>query len=472
MFPESFPTSGWNCGRSEASGRQPAMSDNPFLEPDDSERTVIRPIPGGRRPAVAQVQDPPPRPQTGDAAMRTAPGEGAETVAMGVNPLVAAAAPLLQLMARLPNTINNPDPGELRERAVRAMHTFERHVRDLALPRELLAPAHYALCASLDDVVLNTPWGSTGVWDANSLISIFHKEVRSGERFFQLLGQMRQNPGLYLPVIELMYLCMSIGFQGQYRLSPRGPAELDRLREETYAVIVRQRQAPEPDLSPHWQGLAAPYRGARATVPVWVAASVALAILAGLFVWFSTTLNAASDALFARMQAVPPAQMPEIARVAPVRPPPPAPEPVTVDRLCAVLEPEVKQGLVTVICKPPNPLVRLNNRGMFASGSATIDPRFVPLLSRVGAALKDEPGTIEVVGYTDNRPIKTVQFPSNFHLSAARAQAARALLARAIGDPARVSAEGRGESDPLNRNSTPEEREENRRIEIILHRPG
>jgi type VI secretion system protein ImpK len=391
---------------------------------------------------------------------------------MGVNPLVAAAAPRLQLMARLPNTVNHPDPGELRERAVRAMHTFERRVRDLDLPRELLAPAHYALCPSIDDVVLNTPWGSTGVWDANSLVSIFHKEVRSGERFFQLLAQMRQNPGLYLPVIELMYLCMSLGFQGQYRLSPRGPAELDRLREETYAVIVRQRQSPEPELSPHWKGIAAPYRGVRATVPVWVAASLAMALLAALFMWFSATLNAASDDLFARMQAVPPARMPEIARVAPVRPPSPRPETAVADRLCTVLEPEVKRGLVTVICKPPYPIVRLKNRGMFASGSATIEPRFVPVLNRLGAALKDEPGTIEVVGYTDNQPIKTVQFPSNFHLSAARAKAARALLARALGDPGRISAEGRGESDPLNRNSTPEEREENRRIEIILHRPG
>jgi type VI secretion system protein ImpK len=355
---------------------------------------------------------------------------------------------------------------------VRAMHTFEQRTRDLALPREVLAPAHYALCASLDDVVLNTPWGSTGVWDTDSLVSIFHKEVRSGERFFQLLTQMRQNPGLFLPVIELMYLCLSLGYQGQYRLSPRGPAELDRLREETYAVIVRQRQAPEPDLSAHWKGVSAPYRGSRPTLPVWVAAAIGLALLAGLFIWFSTTLNAASDDLYARMLTAPPPRMPDILRVAPVKPPPPPPEPVAVDRLCTLLKPEVDQGLVTVFCTPPNPLVRIRNRGMFASGSATVDPRFVPLLDRIGAALKEEPGSVEVVGYTDNQPIHTVQFPSNFQLSAARAQAARALVSRALGDSSRITAEGRGEADPLTSNSKPEEREENRRIEIVLHRPG
>src|SRR5690348_305964 len=188
------------------------MSDNPFLEPDDSERTIIRPSPGGRsgaaaaRPAAAPS---PPRPGTPIAGAATAGapvaepaapsrvGEGTDSVAMGVNPLAAAAAPLLQLMARLPNTVNPPDPGELRERAVRAMHNFEQRMRELDLPRELLPPAHYALCASIDDVVLNTPWGSTGVWDAHSLVSFFHKGTVAGERFFQLLAQMRQNPGLY-----------------------------------------------------------------------------------------------------------------------------------------------------------------------------------------------------------------------------------------------------------------------------------
>ena len=446
------------------------MSDNPFSEPDDSERTVIRPLPGGPRPAPpregwpASDRAPSPRPAT-------LAGDSGEITAIGVDPLVAAAAPLLQLIARLRNTLNQPDPGDLRERAVRAMRGFEQRVRDLGLPMELLRPAHYALCASLDDVVLNTPWGSTGIWDARSLVSTFHQEVRSGERFFDLLSQMRQNPGKFLPVIELMYLCISLGFQGRYRLSPRGPAELDRLRQETYALIVRQRQAAEPDLSPHWKGVAAPYRPMRATVPVWVAASAALAVIAALFVWFSLSLNAASDELFARMLNVPPTHMPRITRAAPLEPPPPPVLPA-VDRLCAFLQPEADQGLVTVLCTAPTPIVRIRNRGMFAPGSATLEPRFIPLLDRIASALKEEQGKVQVIGYTDNQPIHNVQFPSNFQLSVARAEAAKNILGNTVGDPSRLAAEGRGESDPVASNSTVEGREENRRIEIVLHRPS
>jgi type VI secretion system protein ImpK len=448
------------------------MSDNPFSEPDDSERTIVRPVPGGRRAAAAPPSGvdaaavPPPAViLTSDARI--------EHMATGLSPLVAAAAPLLQLLARLRNTLNQPDPGDLRERAVAALRSFEMRARDAGITLDQVRPAHYALCASIDDVVLNTPWGATGSWDTRSLVSTFHQEVRGGERFFDLLRQMCQSPGAFLSVIELMYLCMSLGFQGRYRLSPRGPAELDRLREEIYALLVRQRQPPEPELSPHWRGLAAPYRNLRPIVPLWVVGSVALAVLAGLFIWLAASLNAASDDLFSRMMQAPPDHMPQIARAPidlPAPPTPVAPPPPPTDTLCALLKPEVDQGLVTVVCTPPTPIIRINNRGMFASGSATVEPRFVPLLNRIGNALENEKGSVDVVGYTDNQPIHTIQFPSNFQLSAARAAAAKAIVAAAMSKSSRVTAEGRGEADPLNKNATPEEREKNRRIEIVLNR--
>jgi type VI secretion system protein ImpK len=444
------------------------MSDNPFSEAERTERTIIRPVPGGgRRPPPRLGDTPLPRPPDPVAPVV----DDLQSIAPGLSPLVAAATPLLQLLARLRNTLNQPDPGDLRERTLGAMRHFEQHARDLGIPIEQVRPAHYALCASLDDTVLNTPWGSTGVWAAGSLVSTFHQEVRSGERFFELLGQMRQHPGRFLPVIELMYLCMALGFQGQYRLSPRGPAELDRLREETYALIVRQRQPAEPDLSPHWQGIAAPYRPMRATVPVWVASSAALAGIAGLFVWFLLSINTASDELFTHMLNVPPKDMPQLARVAPVKPLPP-PVPPKVDPLCAFLQPEVDQGLVTVLCAPRTPVVRVRNRGMFAAGSATVEPRFLSLFDRIGQALKAEQGNVQVIGYTDNQPIHNVQFPSNFQLSVARAEAAKNILANAVGNASRLAAEGRGEADPIASNTTLDGREQNRRIEIVLHRPN
>ena len=463
------------------------MSDNPFAEPEDDNRTVIRPTPGRRR---APAPEPPPSAAPGEpptsatvasrptAAAPVAAAEGTEDIATGSDVLAAAAAPLLQLMARLRNTANPPDSGDLYQRTVRQIRVFEQEARDKGVPLEQLRPAHYALCASLDDIVLSTPWGSSGTWGQRSLVSTFHQEVRSGERFFDVLKQMSDNPGRFLPVIELMYICMSLGFMGRYRLSRRGIGDINRIREETYAVIARQKKAAEPALAPHTKGVNAPYRPARFVVPLWVAAAAGLGIVGALFLWFSISLNAESDTVYARLQGAPPDRMPTITRTPVVEPapvvaaPPPPPEPSALDKLRQFLKPEIDQGLVEVLGTPAQPLVRITGRGMFASGSATLTPSFKPLLERIGLALKEENGPVRVVGYTDSEPIRTIAFPSNFQLSTARAQAASTIIAAALGEPSRITVEGRADADPIAPNSTAEGRERNRRIEVVLNRQG
>jgi type VI secretion system protein ImpK len=77
---------------------------------------------------------------------------------------------------------------------------------------------------------------------------------------------------------------------------------------------------------------------------------------------------------------------------------------------------------------------------------------------------------VTVLGHSDNQPIRTVRFPSNFQLSAARADAARAVLAAAAAQPDRFSSAGRADTEPLASNDTPEGREQNRRIEVVLAR--
>jgi type VI secretion system protein ImpK len=433
---------------------------NPFSEPDDTDRTIIRPSPGGRRPALA--------------AAPAAPVEDVgEIVQAGLDPLLAAAGPLLQLLAKLRNTLHPPDAGDLRGRAAREVRQFEQRCRAANIPAELLSPAHYALCASLDDAVLNTPWGATGVWQTRPLSAGFHNETNLGEGFFRRLDQVRQTPDAALSVLELMYLCLALGFQGPYRSSPDGPGALEQLRADVYALIQLHRPATAAALSARWQGISAPYRPARAVVPVWVVASAALAAVALVFAWALIGLNDQSDALFAQMLAAPPDHMPTIARTGLVQPlpPPPQAEPDILDRLRAVLKPQIDQHLVEVLGTAATPIVRIRNHFIFGAGSATVQPGSTALLERIGTALKDEPGSVSVIGYTDNEPIHTVRFPSNFQLSASRAQAVKAMLARTIGEAGRLSAEGRADAEPLEPNTTAAGRETNRRIEVVLHRP-
>ena len=83
-------------------------------------------------------------------------------------------------------------------------------------------------------------------------------------------------------------------------------------------------------------------------------------------------------------------------------------------------------------------------------------------------ALQDEKGDVLINGYTDNQPIHTVQFPSNWQLSQSRADAVAKVVESKLSDPKRVRAVGKGDADPIATNATPAGREANRRTEVVL----
>jgi type VI secretion system protein ImpK len=161
--------------------------------------------------------------------------------------------------------------------------------------------------------------------------------------------------------------------------------------------------------------------------------------------------------------------------VAPPPPPPPpaevaaaAPDAPAKPTLRQFLAPDVKAGLAQVLEDGQSITVRLLNRDMFASGSAALNPAALPLLDHVGAALQAERGDITVNGYTDNQPIHTVQFPSNWTLSQSRADIVAKTIASHLSDPKRVHATGKGDTDPVAANATPEGRQQNRRTDVVL----
>jgi type VI secretion system protein ImpK len=149
--------------------------------------------------------------------------------------------------------------------------------------------------------------------------------------------------------------------------------------------------------------------------------------------------------------------------------PPPPPPTVVPNIFTQFLEPEIREGLVTVDENAQRILVRIAGEGMFASGSDQLDPKFLPLMERIGKALEDQPGVAVITGHTDNVPIKkSLRFPSNYHLSVARAQTVEKIVVAELSDPSRVTAEGRGENEPIADNGTPDGRRKNRRIELIV----
>jgi type VI secretion system protein ImpK len=443
------------------------MPSDPFAEPSDSESTIIRPRPSGAAGAAAPTRAEAPR---GAAQARPVPK-------VGVNPLIAAASPILAAAIRIASGRGEPpDPDRLRASMVRAMRAFETEALATGLDTRSLRAARYALCATIDDIVLSTPWGSSSSWVQQSLTSVFHNEVIGGERFFDILEQMQQDLGRHAPVVELMYLCTSLGFEGRYRVMPRGVAALAELRDGVYRTIRQRRGDWERELSPHWRGIAAGMRSLASRIPLWAIALATLAIATVMFIWFTFLLAGISDTAFAELASLPPKQPMAVRHAALEGPrPAPAPPPAAVrtpvaDRLRQFLAPEIRAGLVQVMEDAQTVTVRLTNRNMFASGQATLGATYTPLLGRIGEALQDEPGAVLVNGYTDDQKIRTARFPSNFELSQARADAVADVIRTKLSDPKRVTAKGRGEADPIASNATADGRQQNRRTEVVLVR--
>jgi len=174
--------------------------DDPFAEPDDSERTVIRPNPGRRRPAepapAAMHYSPPPVPDMGVAAGTGKPLEVPPL--KGLNPLVNAALPMLDLVVQIKNRATHNNVESLRDRVVAEINAFERRITPLSLAPQTIRASRYALCATIDDLVLNTPWGSRSVWAMKSMVGTFHNETWGGDRFFDLLTQLKKDAAVVL----------------------------------------------------------------------------------------------------------------------------------------------------------------------------------------------------------------------------------------------------------------------------------
>jgi chemotaxis protein MotB len=138
--------------------------------------------------------------------------------------------------------------------------------------------------------------------------------------------------------------------------------------------------------------------------------------------------------------------------------------------LTELLEEEINEGKIDVETDGPTIIIKIRERGSFTSGSADLDPSFLPTLDTIGTALGEISGEIVVEGHTDNIPINSVKFPSNFALSAGRAVSVTSVF---LNDPNismdRLSLRGYGEVRPEDTNATRAGRARNRRVEIKIN---
>ena len=477
------------------------MSDRgrPFDPFGRSDRTIIRPNPGGRMPAAPPPSQPPPvedwalpqpAAQTPQQSPQALPAS-AEPIPMADpamlrrrdldaphhNPMMRAAHPLLLLLGRLRANLAQAPSAAIMEEVAQAVDGFEREARSAGFSSDQIRVAKYAVCATADDIVQNIPVHDRSLWTQYSMLSRFFGERVGGVRFFEELERALKDPGVNYPILELMHACLALGFEGVHRTASGGVQTLRQIQHRLYDTLRRVRVRGGDELSPHWRGQKIVANPGRNRVPFWAIASIGAILLFALWIVLRTLLGNGSEAVAAALLRLNPNTPVTIERAI-VVPPPPAPPPAVetpgvitqLQRIRGALKAEIGAKLLNVEQTANEIVITVGNVSLFGSGAAEVRQAFLPIAAKIAASLEKEPGWIKVTGHSDNQPIKTVRFPSNYELSLARAEAVADIMRPRLARADRLQVEGKGDTAPVADNATPAGRERNRRVEIMIPR--
>lgn len=411
---------------------------------EDADATVVLPTPGRKRTSAFAP------------ALERSAATADLSALGGLNPLVEAANPILAAVPQIRQALRHPDPAGLRERLREQIDGFERSALAAQIPEPRMTTARYALCALLDDSAGATPWGRD--WAASGLLAEMHPG-ESAERFFQLIDELSATPEANKELLEFLYVCLALGYEGKYRNAEGGRQALAQIRTRLFEVLSGREGIPAPELSARWRGAEVRPRRVPGALAVWGAASASALVLAALYFGYAVLLGSLSDPV-AR----------DMARLKPVAIATAAPRPAAKAGMVAARQrlakeigdaAEVTEGLGGTV-------IVLKSDQLFAPGASRPDANVTLLIVKVAQALDKVPGAIFVVGHTDDRPIRTARFPSNWELSTERARSVVALMAGELKNPERLRAEGLADSEPIAPNDTPANRARNRRVAIVL----
>lgn len=464
---------------------------------DNLDHTVIKPRPGGRKknaveapPVVADNTVITPRKRTpgGAVAPLTPVQSGGEKDAtfvtprkkggpktpvvlsdiksfprIGSSPLITAASELLAIPPQLRQITGNIDVHQLHNLVKLQVQAFENQAISVCDDSQIRIDSSYILCALIDETVLNTPWGEHSHWSQNPMLSIFHHETYGGERVYDILGYALQSPSRYEDILELVYLAFSLGFMGKYRVEPQGALKIEQNRSQIYELLNRSRSELQLALSPKIQPLTGFSNRLHSFLPYWIVTALLVLLAFSVYSYWLLQLNKQSDTTLQVMSAIVPEKNTQTISTQET------PKPILA--LHNLLADEIARDVLRIEDYLSHTAITLPNSALFSSGSAEVNKAIYPILDKIAKALEAIPGKVIVTGHTDDRAIRTTVYPSNWHLSLARASAVVKYMDSVATLDSRLLPEGRGSEQPIAENTTPDGRALNRRVVIDIYYP-
>ena len=384
--------------------------------------------------------------------------ERVNRVKSAASPLLEAALPLLRALSEIPEQVNGHQEASLLKETLKREITLFSVVCDEAdISWKKMAIVRYCLCTALDEAVLALPWSQEVKWSQSNLLNHFEGDNDGGVKFFLLVGRLSMSPQEYTDVLEIQLMILGLGFEGRYSIVENGERQLNRIRQRLLTLLQSAREDRGALLAPD----AIPLRGGAKrfdyAIPVRISALLAGVIIAGSFIYAKYHLLIPESQVITRIDAA--ARLPEVI----------PPQPLARLRLATLLQEEIARKLVSVDETPERSLVIFRGDGMFKTGTFDVMESTQDVLRRVAEEIHRVKGKALIVGYTDSQPINKPGIPNNQVLAEKRAASVAQWLEKAGITADRIQVEGKGDSDPVASNATPEGRAQNRRVEILVN---
>ena len=213
----------------------------------------------------------------------------------GLNPVVDAAGYLFSVLSKLKELKAHRTLSQLQRELSQEVNRFQETIQSKGYSLEYIVVCRFVICATFDDILSQTPWGSHGQWDEFSLLTAFNQDPEHHEKFFAILDRAVKDPAQYIDLMELLYLSLSFGYRGQYR-NEQGQFQLEQISNQLFKHIRAQRGYFSKTLSP------APFktRGGSSTAtrkktPLWFTVMVAASIIMAIFVSLGYLMDAISN---------------------------------------------------------------------------------------------------------------------------------------------------------------------------------
>lgn len=168
----------------------------------------------------------------------------------GLNPLADAASYLFSIVGKLKHTHTYRHLNKLQGELVQEINLFQEAIKQHGYNAEYVVVCRYVICATLDDIISHTAWGSQGQWDAYSLLATFSQDLHHHEKFFSIMDRAIKDPVHYIDLMELQYLCLSLGYKGHYRSTEHNQYQLEQITNNLYKHIRAFRGSFSKTLSP------------------------------------------------------------------------------------------------------------------------------------------------------------------------------------------------------------------------------